>query len=663
MLIEQQLHGYNNGHHLIAGSVNLPLKDTDRMSYLSDWSGYVNPYDKDTCYITAYPLEESGYYVIAKSWYAEEMSRPGCVWTHSLIVDLDRVEQNADFCALLKLFKRPDKDREDFRAYTKSIETNNDKDFNKDKSINEIDSTRLMFLAAGLLDRNKPLVYAIEQGSDFYIDFCIRLLQYIPLGILKEISLCSGSASARKMGDSFFNLQFVVGKGGSLIEVWPDTASKPVADKGFQFWMDSLIDGRKDVAQMIRRFSSDIGNDSMKFLAVNNLLKILSDKIHAIDSNSTINDILTHLTSKFVEKNSGMFLKRSFLNESVTKLFCEEREYILTLATTRHYISLDYDNIDFRGRVEKYRKENGAEEYVNLLVELSGMDSLNEEGRKLLEEAMDGLGNEEITSFANQNWNLFKSIVTLNSKLLEDDYWIDMSPTQFLSLFSIFQREVPAGFTAWEKLFSKLIVVDTFVSDSICKQFDEKVDMYVSKALDKWNSQNITPVNCIIMNLCMRQKENVLNWMKDQTSVNQIIRNAIKKSIQPDEDIVVRKGSAAWKAFVKSELEVCRDANQLVYIYILGFNWHDYDSLSYIKAVLPYIYDALSVEKFNYASWKRIEKYTGEVPFWRFWDNCQKVLIGVKEYCKAMKLDTKDIENFTTNQKLNGELAELWKKG
>ena len=82
MLIEQLLHGYNNGHHLIAGSVNLPLKDTDRMSYLSDWSGYVNPYDKDTCYITAYPLEESGYYVIAKSWYAEEMSRPGCVWTH-----------------------------------------------------------------------------------------------------------------------------------------------------------------------------------------------------------------------------------------------------------------------------------------------------------------------------------------------------------------------------------------------------------------------------------------------------------------------------------------------------------------------------------------------------------------------------------------------------
>ena len=54
---------------------------------------------------------------------------------------------------------------------------------------------------------------------------------------------------------------------------------------------------------------------------------------------------------------------------------------------------------------------------------------------------------------------------------------------------------------------------------------------------------------------------------------------------------------------------------------------------------------------------------TGNVPFWRSWDNCRKVLIGVKEYCKTMNLSTKDMENFTSNQKLNEELMDLWKKG
>ena len=106
MHIEQLLHGYNNGHHLIAGSVSLPLLDADLMSYLSDWSGYVNPVDKDTSYLTAYPLAESHSYVIAKSWYADEMSRPGCVWTHSLVVKLDTLGQYTNFYDLLKLFKR-----------------------------------------------------------------------------------------------------------------------------------------------------------------------------------------------------------------------------------------------------------------------------------------------------------------------------------------------------------------------------------------------------------------------------------------------------------------------------------------------------------------------------------------------------------------------------
>ena len=95
---------------------------------------------------------------------------------------------------------------------------------------------------------------------------------------------------------------------------------------------------------------------------------------------------------------------------------------------------------------------------------------------------------------------------------------------------------------------------------------------------------------------------------------------------------------------------------------MLAFNWRDCFALSYLKRVLPYIYEALSVEGLSYLAWKRIENYTGSVPFWRSWDNCRKVLIGVKDYCKSMNLPELEIESFTTNQKLNRELMELWRK-
>ena len=137
----------------------------------------------------------------------------------------------------------------------------------------------------------------------------------------------------------------------------------------------------------------------------------------------------------------------------------------------------------------------------------------------------------------------------------------------------------------------------------------------------------------------------------------------IKRSINPDDTAVVNMGSAIWKPFVESELNSQVGANELVYVYVLAFNWHDYNALGYIKSVLPFIYDALSTESLSYLAWKKIEKFTGSVPFWRSWDNCRKVLIGVKDYCKRMNLRDDEMVNFTTNKKLNEELLDLWKRG
>lgn len=84
---------------------------------------------------------------------------------------------------------------------------------------------------------------------------------------------------------------------------------------------------------------------------------------------------------------------------------------------------------------------------------------------------------------------------------------------------------------------------------------------------------------------------------------------------RPDEVIVVKMGSVKWKTYVNEELVCHKDANELVYSYVLAFDWRDFNSLGYTKSILPYIYDALSVEKLSYSSWKKIEPFTGSVPF------------------------------------------------
>ena len=105
MIIHQALHGYNQGHNRLASSFPLSAQDDDKMKMLSDWSEYSG--SNDNSYITTYPLSDGKHYVVAKSWYADDMERPGCVWTHSLIVDLNNLDEKFDFRSLAGLFKRP----------------------------------------------------------------------------------------------------------------------------------------------------------------------------------------------------------------------------------------------------------------------------------------------------------------------------------------------------------------------------------------------------------------------------------------------------------------------------------------------------------------------------------------------------------------------------
>lgn len=106
IIIQQTVHGYDSGHKLMASSLRLPKTTQSIMSKMSDASltGY-GPSLKP--YITGYPLSEIGAFAIAKTWPASEMHRPGCVWTHTLIIDYANLALIKDATSLLSLFDKP----------------------------------------------------------------------------------------------------------------------------------------------------------------------------------------------------------------------------------------------------------------------------------------------------------------------------------------------------------------------------------------------------------------------------------------------------------------------------------------------------------------------------------------------------------------------------
>jgi hypothetical protein len=107
VVLHQTLHGYRNGHRLLATSVSLSQTDQQVMLGLSDTADF--RYASSLPHLlSGYPLPDQGFYVLAMTWPAPEQRRPGCVWTHSLLVDTADLGRLRFPDGLLGLYRRPD---------------------------------------------------------------------------------------------------------------------------------------------------------------------------------------------------------------------------------------------------------------------------------------------------------------------------------------------------------------------------------------------------------------------------------------------------------------------------------------------------------------------------------------------------------------------------
>lgn len=115
--IDQALFGYSEGHRQIAASVKLPAGDLYRLSAASDLATGIKLALNES-YITGVPLEESKRYALIRTWLAPELSRPGCVWSHVLLLDAKVLSARANLHDLLQCFRRPNDDAETYAVPT-----------------------------------------------------------------------------------------------------------------------------------------------------------------------------------------------------------------------------------------------------------------------------------------------------------------------------------------------------------------------------------------------------------------------------------------------------------------------------------------------------------------------------------------------------------------
>jgi hypothetical protein len=107
--VHQLVHGYQKGHSLLAGSCSLPKSALEIVTEQSDLSGPLPAGVSIPSHLTAYPVPDTGFYALGRTWPDTDAPRSGCVITHTLLIPIDAWGNAEIPAAYLRLHKRPDK--------------------------------------------------------------------------------------------------------------------------------------------------------------------------------------------------------------------------------------------------------------------------------------------------------------------------------------------------------------------------------------------------------------------------------------------------------------------------------------------------------------------------------------------------------------------------
>jgi len=204
LLLDQTLHGYDRGHRLLAGSLPIGPEDDRAMLTMSDLSGS-RVTEGFLEYITGYMLPSNACFVLARTWYATEMKRPGCVWTHSLLLPRDALKAIRNAEALLSLFVRPSLDPSFRYSDRLQVPTAAFKNAEPRESIPEL--SEALCALEELYGVNKGSVgMGVASGSTME-SFLLRLWSQLWPELRATISFCSGSLSLRMLNGRPLDLQ------------------------------------------------------------------------------------------------------------------------------------------------------------------------------------------------------------------------------------------------------------------------------------------------------------------------------------------------------------------------------------------------------------------------------------------------------------------------
>lgn len=659
MKIEQTLHGYGEGHKLLATSVGgLSQQDRRKMSLLSDWDEYVSAQDDDSSYLTCYPLADSPYYVVAKTWYASEKERPGCVWTHSLLIDLREVRSFVDFLSLYPLFVRPGDGNYD--CYDRTIETSEQGKSERMSGAYE-QMASLDFWMFRLYQREEPLLLSYRGNSLRGQQFLLSLMNHVPWKMLLGMSFCSGTGRLRKYDGVVFDFQMT----SELRRGIPRIDGKVNSEEKIEGWYttiaNSIINDDTDIPMVIARFSDEIGTRTEALAAVVMVFTLLDRLKEPGDANIQKFILsLRMIATAFPRPEDGARFKKVVLAENVARFFFGEETFVYQMATTEYWRSFDYGSFGYTERVRALVRGSELETYAGLMTEVLKSQTNNPAKKVALEEVVREYNDDEVALLAENYWDLYYYLCQIDDRMLNHKVWLTMERDKFQKILQQFELHEPINFEHWEMLATKLIWEDVPVDERIVRLIVEHEKDIVSEVLnrltysyhvdDKW------------LAYCKMQETAVMAWMKVQLRINSSQLRLILDTFDPTSEMVGQSDTSVWMCLLNAYVDTGIALEYCTFLFVLSYvisrNKEAFEL--YRRSFLP-IYEATAADAID-EYWSKIGPYCPKPLLGLEWDKCDMLRKGFVERVFYEDRGVKVAKQFTTKSSLNKKLYKMLRK-
>lgn len=482
--IDQALFGYREGHRLLQASRKFVPTTERNLLTLTDMSGprMVEGFEE---YVSGYPVPGEESYAVVKTWYAPEMERPGCVWSHALIVRNENIGEIADIYSLVPLFQRPEYGDADYlNSYVHPVQPS---PVVNRTSIPQFSTADAKVIVAAVYAKEEKPVLIPARDSRFLEDLVLRVWSQQWPALRVAFRFCSGSLSSRTLGGQTFDLQVIPQKlapelrrnpAGYLFPSIPAVERAPDAEPWLEAAALDLAGSRDAFRNFVWRYAEPCAGGRVLFAKLAGLFLDFSRTDMRLKA-SALSESALRLGEVFPEAKCGRALKLELFGAASGSHLegseIAEEARLRQLARTANWASFDGADLELRERGRRFWLDHRDRSKAFLLGLLDS--PINPLGDEIVAGSVDALTIPEACEIAKDRPGLLLALVARNPRLvLSIAFWQCPIPVQtYLSVLDFLAGNQESALPATSWIPFLLDVGDDRFANSVVERFPRDV--------------------------------------------------------------------------------------------------------------------------------------------------------------------------------------------